>query len=160
MRALWILAIVGCAPTIDGPIERARLADREDAAALTAQLRALPGATAAEVIIRRPARDPFTNAAPPTMASVVIVIDDPAYRSAIADATTRLVHAVVPEVNQPEIVVQHRVAQPQVVSSKLNVGAPTKSRFSGALIIALSLIAVFAGYIAWRERALRAHHRY
>ncbi len=153
VRALWILVMVGCAPTIDGPMERARAADQHRAAQLAAQLRLLPSAAATHVMIRTLPPDPFTNAAPAPFASALIVIDDPVHRSSVADAATRLVRAAVPEVLRPEVVIAVTTPRPQLASvGPFNVRASARPWLIGALIVGLSLIGLFAGFIAWRER--------
>ncbi len=154
---LVALALGACTPTVDGPVERQRAADREDAAALGAQLASLPGAVSATATIHRAVRDPL-GTSPPSAASVavLVVVDDAADRAATTANATTLVRAAVPEVSAPAIVVvvgAHRAELAKVgpfVVDKASAGA-----LKAALAIALAVIASLAGWIAMRERRAR-----
>lgn len=145
-----------CAPPIDAPADKARIADSEDAARLAIQLRSLPGTTAAEVLLRRPVPDPFTNTTPPPYASAAIIVDDPLYRTTAIAAATRLVRAAVPEVAHPEIVVEVEERRPAIERvGPFRVEVTTKPRLMATLLAGLLLIGTLAGYIAWKMRPAR-----
>lgn len=153
MRALWFLAISACAPIVDAPTERARTADREDAAQLSVQLRSLPGIATAEVMLRRSVRDPLTGSAPAPYASAVIVVDTPFYRSSSEAGAIRLIRAAVPEVERPEILVEVGRPPPKMASvGPFQVATGTKPRLMATLIVGLLLIAMLAGYVAYLAR--------
>lgn len=138
---------------VDTPTERARASDRDDAARLALQLRSLPGAVAAEVMLRRRVRDPLTNTEPTPYASAAIVVDSPAYRGAAVAATTRLLRAAAPEVVRPEVLVA--VAAPRAAMASVGpfeVAPATRPRLMATLIGGLLVIAALAAYIAWRAR--------
>lgn len=152
--ALVVIALVACAPTVDGPVERQRGADREDSVALGVQLAKLPGAVSATATIHRSTRDPLGVSAPSTAsAAVLIVVDDATDRAATTAAATTLVRAAVPEVTAPAIVVlvgAHRAELAKVgpfVVDKGSAGA-----LKAALAMALVVIVALAGWIAVRER--------
>ncbi len=155
MKLALVLALVGaCAPTVDGPVERQRAADRQDSAALGAQLATLPGAVSATATIHRAARDPLGVSAPSTPSvAVLVVVDDATDRAATTAAATTLVTAAVPEVSAPAVVVMvgaHRAELAKVgpfVVDRHSAGA-----LKAVLAVALVLIAGLAGWIALRER--------
>lgn len=160
MRWLLLLALIGCAPQIEGPIEHQRTADRADADLLSSQLAALPGAVRAEVTLHRPATDPLTDAATPPSAAILVVVDDKADRRTITRSTIALVRGTAPEIPEPEIVVEIGATRPVLASvGPFTVEAASKQRLVGALAAALSLIAALAGWIAWRERWRVARER-
>ena len=98
-------------------------------------------------------RDPFTNAETRASALVLIVVDDEADRAAITATTTRLVHAAMPDVTTPEIVVAVGAHRPELARvGPFVVDARTKPRLVGVLVVGLAIIAALAGYIAWRAR--------
>lgn len=149
------VVLAACAPTIDGPLELQRKVDLSDGDRLALQLGALPGAVAAHVTIHRAVRDPLAVAPLATSsAAILIVIDDRADRSAVSAAASRLVHAAVPEVGSPEIVIEvgaHRPVLAAVGPFTVEQGSqrPLRAVLGGALIV----IAVLAGWIAIRERS-------
>ena len=157
MRQAAILAFVAlaaCAPTVDGPVERQRTADRDDSAALSAQLATLPGAVSATATIHRATRDPLgVSVASSASVAVLVVVDDATDRTATTSAATTLVKAAAPEVSAPAIVVlvgAHRAELAKVgpfVVDKASAGA-----LKAALAIALLVIAGLAVWIAFRER--------
>ena len=151
------VALAACAPTVDGPLERSRAADREDARALEAQLAKLPGAASATVTLHRPARDPL-GVSPPSSAaaSVLLVVDDATDRAAITASATTLVRAAAPEVSAPAIVVAVGVHRAQLVDvGPFVVDKRSAGALKAALAIALAVIAALAGWIALRERRAR-----
>lgn len=155
MRAIVIaLLLVGCAPRVDGPVERQRSADRDDATALGVQLAALPGAVSANATIHRTVRDPLGTSAPsPASAAALIVVDDAADRVATAAAATTLVRAAVPEVAAPAIVVVVGAHRPTLVTvGPFVVDEGSAAALKAALAIALGAIAALAGWIAVRSR--------
>jgi type III secretory pathway lipoprotein EscJ len=156
----WILALAvvaasltSCAPQIDGPIDHQRTTDLADADRLAAQLSHLPGAVRAEVTLHRPVVDPLTEATTPPSAAVLVVVDDKADRRAITRSAIALVRGTAPEIQEPEIVVELGATRPTLASvGPFTVEARSKSRLVGLLAGAFALIAVLAGWIAWRER--------
>lgn len=152
-----VLGWLGCAPTVDGPIERQRAADRDDSLALGAQLAKLPGAVSTTATIHRSVRDPLgTSASSTASAAVLVVVDDGANRAATLEAATTFVRAAVPDVEAPAVVVlvgAHRAELAKVgpfVVDKASAGA-----LKAVLAIALGVILVLAGWIAVRERGRR-----
>ncbi|MBS1122221.1 MAG: hypothetical protein H6Q90_4449 [Deltaproteobacteria bacterium] len=151
----WILALVlaACAPTVDGPVERQRAADLADGDQLAAQLAALPGVVQAKVLLRHAARDPLATTAPsPAGASLVVIVDDQADRVAVADAARQLANAAAPEL-APTIIVEVGASRPTLAKvGPFTVEAASKGPLRAVLGISLAVIAVLAGWIAWRER--------
>jgi len=147
----WILALVlaACAPTVDGPVERQRAADLADGD----QLAALPGVVQAKVLLRHAARDPLATTAPsPAGASLVVIVDDQADRVAVADAARQLANAAAPEL-APTIIVEVGASRPTLAKvGPFTVEAASKGPLRAVLGISLAVIAVLAGWIAWRER--------
>ena len=151
--ALALVAGVACAPQIDGPVERQRAIDRDDGARLAAQLAQLPGAVRAEVTLHRPIVDPLTEVATPASAAVLVVIDDKADTRAIERSALALVRGTAPEIGEPAIVVEVGAVRPELASvGPFTVEARSKPRIVAAFAIALALVAVLAGLVAWRER--------
>jgi hypothetical protein len=154
MRGVIAVAfLVACAPTVDGPAERARVADREDGARLTQALHDLPGVVAIHPELHHAIRDPFTNSETRANALVLVLVDDQADKTSIRNTTARLVHAAMPEVTSPEILIEvgeHRMTMARV--GPFTVDARTKARLVGVLVTALATIAALAGYLAWRTR--------
>jgi type III secretory pathway lipoprotein EscJ len=151
--ALVIVALVACAPQLDGPLERQRAIDRGDADRLAAQLAQLPGAVRADVTLHRPAIDPLTEAASPGSAAVLIVVDDRADRGAITRSAIALVRGTAPEIAEPSVVVELGAVRPQLATvGPFTVDARDKPRLVALLAIALALIALLSGLVALRER--------
>lgn len=153
------LALAACAPTVDGPLEHQRAIDREDGDRLAAQLAALPGAVTAHVTVHRAAHDPLGVTAPSVAsASVLIIIDDRADRVAItADAAT-LVHATLPELAAPAILVEVGARRPALAKvGPFSVEQASRGPLRAALAAALAMIAALAAWIAWRERYRRGN---
>ncbi len=146
---------IGCAPVVDGPVEKQRVADRSDGDRLAAQLAALPGVVRTEVLLRRPVRDPLGVApAAASAASIVVIVDDQADRAATLATTKRLAAAAF-EI-EPAIVVEVGAVRP--VMAKLGpftVEARSKSPLKAALVVVLGVLAALAGLIAWRARPSR-----
>jgi type III secretory pathway lipoprotein EscJ len=150
---LAVAIVVACAPSIDGPIERQRSADRVDADRLASQLAQLPGAVRAEVTLHRPVVDPLTNSATPPSAAILVVIDDKADRRAVTRSAIALVRGTAPEISEPEIVVELGATRPTLASvGPFTVEAGSKPKLVAALAMSFALIAALAGWLAWRER--------
>jgi type III secretory pathway lipoprotein EscJ len=148
-----VLVVTACAPTIDGPLETQRAADRDDAVRVAAQLAALPGAVRADVTLRRPIVDPLTQVTSPASAAVLVVVDDRADRAAIARASVALVRGTAPEILEPAIVVELGATRPQLVEvGPFTVEAGSRRRVVATLAAAFAVIAALAGWLAWRER--------
>jgi hypothetical protein len=148
------LALAACAPTVDGPLEHQRTADREDADRLAAQLGALPGAVSAQVTLHRAAQDPLTTTppAPPTGVALIIV-DDAADRAALERTAATLFAASAPEVPHPAIVIEIGAHRPQLASvGPFTVEAGSKGPLRAALAVALGAIALLASWIAFNAR--------
>jgi hypothetical protein len=143
--------MVACAPSIDGPSERQRVADREDSDRLGAELASLPGAMSATAAIHRPIADPLAvMRVPPAGAAVVIVVDDKADRAMIDTDARRLVHATAPEIAEPTIIVEVGASRPELVGvGPFRVEAGSRRALVAVLVIALALIAGLAGWIGW-----------
>lgn len=155
MRAL-LLALVACAPTVDGPVEHQHALDQADSARLTAQLSVLPGVVHAEVILHRPARDPLSLAAPtPATSSIVLVVDDRADRPKLEASSRVLVRALAPAV-EPTVFVEVGARRARLAAvGPFTVEAGSKSRLKATFVVALAIIAGLAGWIAsiyWRQR--------
>lgn len=153
--ALALLVGLGaCAPTVDGPAERQRTVDREDATQLAAQLASLPGAVSASATLHRSVRDPLAVSPPsPSSAAVLIVVDDRADRAAITRSATELTRATAPEIPNPLILVEVGAIRPTLAKvGPFTVEAASTGPLRTALAIALILVAVLAGWIAVRER--------
>lgn len=148
------IALVACAPSIDGPIDHQRTVDSADADRLAAQLAKLPGAVRADVTLHRPVVDPLTEASTPPSAAVLIVVDDKADRRGVTRSAIALVRGTAPEIPEPEIVVELGATRPQLASiGPLTVEARSKPKLVALVAIAFALIAGLAGWVAWRERA-------
>ncbi|CAN5689770.1 hypothetical protein BH11MYX2_BH11MYX2_31730 [soil metagenome] len=152
---LLAIALMSCAPTVDGPIERQRVIDQQDARALRAELAVLPGAIDAEVVLHRGALDPLAPpwaTVPATTATAVIVVDDLADRAATTARATQLVEASAGNV-RPTIIIAVGAHRPELASlGPFVVDASSKGPRKATLAIALALIAGLAGWIALRAR--------
>lgn len=152
--AIVLLLAVGCAPTVDGPVERQRAADRDDSVALSAQLATLPGAVSATATVHRSTRDPLGVGAPSTAsAAVLVVVDDATDVAATTTAATTLVRAAAPEVSAPAIVVlvgAHRAQLAKVGPFVVDKGSAAALKAS--LAVGLIVIAALAGWIALHVR--------
>jgi type III secretory pathway lipoprotein EscJ len=153
----WFLVLlVACAPVVDGPAEMQHTIDRVDEQRLTAQLLALPGVVRAEVLIRRPARDPLgTQPAAAPGASIVVIVDDQTDRAATTAAARSLANVAAPGI-EPAIVVEVGAVRPVLAKvGPFTVEAASKGRLKAVLAIALAVIAALAGWIALRLRPSR-----
>lgn len=152
--AVALVMLGACAPSMDGPAERQRAVDREDADRLAAQLARLPGTRTAEVTLRRPARDPLdVSPAGAASAGALLIVDDQADRAAIARAAATLVRAAAPEVEAPAIVVEVGARRPTLARvGPFTVEASSRGPLRAALALALALILALASWIAIRER--------
>jgi type III secretory pathway lipoprotein EscJ len=149
-----VLAIGACAPSVDGPLERQRITDREDADRLAGQLATLPGAVSASVTLHRPTRDPLAVTPPsPASAAALVVVDDRTDRAAITQSATALLHAAAPEITAPVVLVEVGAIRPVLAKvGPFTVEAASRGPLRAALAIALALVAALAGWIAVRER--------
>jgi type III secretory pathway lipoprotein EscJ len=153
MRALLTIAIIACAPMIDGPIERQRTIDRQDAERLALQLGQLPGALHAEVVLHRPVFDPLTRQQTPASAAVVLVIDDHADRAALTSSVRDIVQASAPEIAEPKIAIAFGWHRPELATvGPFTVEAGSAGRLRAVLAIAFGALALCASWIAWHER--------
>lgn len=152
-----MIAMLGCAPVVDGPAETQRAVDRGEGDRLAVQLASLPGVVRTDVIVRRPARDPLsreTTVAPAT-ASIVVIVDEQTDKAATVDAVKRLAGAAAPGI-EPAIVVEVGATRP--VMAKLGpftVEARSRRPLQIALAIVLALLASISGAVAWRTRPIR-----
>ena len=148
-----LVALVACAPQIDGPIERQRVIDRDDSGRLETQLAALPGALRASVTLHRPAIDPLTEVATPPSAAVLVVVDDAADRRAITRSAISLVRGTAPEIAEPSIVVEIGARHVAVETvGPFTVDARSKPALVLTFACAFTVIAAMAAWLAWRER--------
>ena len=154
--AILVTLLTACAPVVDGPVERQAAIDRADGARLTAQLGALPGVVRAEVILRRPVRDPLALAPPPPPASsIVLIVDDRADRPRLDAAARQLSRAIAPI--DPTVIVEVGATRADLAKvGPFTVEASSKSALKGTLAIALAVIAALAGWIAWNQRRARS----
>lgn len=152
MRTLALLVVIACAPTIDGPVDQQRARDAADAARVSAQLAALPGAVHADVTLHRAVHDPL-GPSQPASAGVVIIVDDRADRAAIERTARALLRGTAPEIADPEVAVEVGAVRPRLAKvGPFTVEARTKPRLVAALAVLLALVAGLAGWVAWRER--------
>jgi len=153
VRALLVLALAACAPTVDGPLEHQRAIDRADGDRLAAQLAKLPGAVHAEVALHRSVVDPFTQQASRPGAAVVLVVDDRADRAALVASARPLVRATAPEIPDAMVAIELGATRPELAKlGPFTVEAGSKPRLVALLASAFGLLALCAAYIAWRER--------
>ena len=152
----------GCAPPVDGPGERQRAIDRDDADRLAGQLAALPGAAFANVVLHHAPRDPLAPpaAAPsPAAFSAVITVDDRADPGAIRAAALRLAHAALPELPaRAELAIEinpavHRPVLAQVGPFSVEDGS--RAPLKATLAIGCLTIAGLAGALALRTHRHR-----
>jgi hypothetical protein len=146
----------GCAPLIDGPIERQRAADREDADRLAVQLAQLPGVVGATVVLHHAVRDPLA-VAPPAAAtfSAVIATDDQAAPDALRAATARLAHAAVPELPAGALAIELNITVRRPVLVQLGpfwVEQSSRTPLKAVLALGCLAIAGLAGTLARRHR--------
>jgi hypothetical protein len=153
VRLVVAIVLAACAPTVDGPVERQRAGDRADALRLSAQLDALPGVVRSEIVLRRPAADPLAiQPAATSTASLVIIIDDRADKTAIANTARALFAAIAPGL-EPTIVVEVGAVRPTLAKvGPFTVEARSKGPLRAVLAGALGIIAVLAAWLAWRYR--------
>jgi hypothetical protein len=149
-----LLTAAACAPAVDGPIEKQIALDRADSARLTAQLAALPGVVRAEVILHRPARDPLSVAPPaPGTSSIVLIVDDATDRGRTEASAISLSRALAPDI-EPTLVVEVGATRAKLAKvGPFTVEAASKPALKGALAIALAVIALLAGWVAWSFRS-------
>jgi hypothetical protein len=145
VRVLVLVVAIGCAPVIDGPVERQRATDLADADRLAVALAALPGAIAAHATLHRSIADPLTTAPPsPAGGSALIIVDDRADRAAI----TREARALAPP-EITDIVIEIGAARADLATvGPFTVDARSKNLLRGVLGALLAAIAALAGYVA------------
>jgi hypothetical protein len=161
--AVAAVAAAGCAPQLDGPLERQRAIDRDEADRLAALLAALPGAVAANVVLHHAFRDPLAAAPPiPATFAAVITVDDRADRDAIRAAATRLARAAVPELAaaaapatapaiEPVIVIDPAVHRPALARvGPFSVEDGSRAPLKLALALGCATIAALAAALALR----------
>jgi len=151
--AFAIAGLGACVPTVDGPVERQRTIDRDDADHLAAQLTALPGAISASVTLHRPVRDPLSGTASSAAGVVLLVVDDAADPALLTRTATSLFAASAPELPAPavQIVVgAHRAVLASV--GPFRVDERSAGPLKIALAVALAVIAALAGWIAVSAR--------
>jgi hypothetical protein len=141
MRWLVLACVVACAPHVDDPVEQQRARDRADATVLEHELVSMTGARAAHVTLARSTVDAFTGARTSATAGAVVLVDTHANIDAVTRTATAMLHGIVPDA-EPAIAVQ-LVAPP---------AAHARPRGAAVLAGAFGLIAILAGWIAWRER--------
>ena len=151
------MVLAACAPTVDGPADRQRAIDREDADRLASQLAALPGAISASATLHRSVRDPLAVAVPsPSSAAVLIVVDDAADRTAIARSASELTRAATRGIDTPVILVEVGAIRPTLAKvGPFTVEASSRGPLRAVLAIALVLIAALAAWIAIKGRPAR-----
>jgi hypothetical protein len=153
------LGWLGCAPVVDGSIERQRAIDRDDGDRLAAQLARLPGVAAASVVLRRAIRDPL-GAAPPAspMLAAVIRVDDAAAPEAIRAAATRLARAALPELPPADLAIEIAATVDRPIVAKVGpfyVEQSSRAALRATLALAFASIAGLGCALAlraWRHR--------
>ncbi|HEX2690901.1 MAG TPA: hypothetical protein VHN14_30015 [Kofleriaceae bacterium] len=161
--AIAVAIATGCAPPIDGPIDHQRAIDRDDGDRLAGQLAQLPGVVSANVVLHHAMRDPLA-VTPPSAATfaAVILTDDQARPDAIRAATTRLLHAALPELPEaaaPPIEIHAVVHRPTLAKvGPFWVEQSSRTPLRAALAAGCLVIAVLAGSLAvYANRANRAN---
>lgn len=151
--------LAACAPSVDGPVERQRAANREDADRLAAQLAALPGTVTASVTVHRAIRDPLGVAAPtPASGMVLLVVDDRANSDDLARTARSLFAASAPDVPNPAIEIVVGAHRPALASvGPFTVTEDAKPMLRVVLALALGVIALLAAWIAFREAQRRGN---
>ncbi len=154
MRRIVLTVLIGCAPTVDGPVEHQRAADLADGDRLAAELAALPGAVSARATLHRSVADPLAVAPPsPAGAAILVVLDDRADRAATLRDARALVRVVAPEIREPQIVVEVGAVRAELARvGPFTVEAGSRGLLRGVLAALLALVAALAGYVAWRAR--------
>ncbi len=148
-----VIGLAGCAPTVDGPVERQRTIDRDDADRLAAQLGALPGAISASVTLHRTVTDPLAGTTRTAAGVALLVVDDAANREELARTATALFAASAPEVPAPTVQIVVGVHRPDLASvGPFRVEQRSVGPLKLALALALAVIAALAGWIAINAR--------
>ena len=153
----WLLVLlVACAPVVYGPVEKQLATDRSDGDRLAVQLSALPGVVRSEVMLRRPVRDPLgVEPAGAPSASIVVIIDDRADRTAMLATAKQLARGTLPGV-EPAVVVEVGAVRPVMAKlAPFTVEASSKAPLKIALAIVFALLAALSGWVAWRARPVR-----
>ena len=131
-----MFAIAACAPTVASRAEHQQAIDHADDERIARLLEAVPGVQHAQVELHRSVIDPFTLHASPASAAIVIVGE----RTSLA-AARNLVHAAIPDVPAP--IIAFAAAPPPIEPARGD---------KPLLVAALALLALCAGFLAWRER--------
>jgi hypothetical protein len=148
-----VIALGACAPTVDGPVERQRTIDREDADRLATQLGALPGAVSASVTLHRAVRDPLSGTSSSAAGVVLLIVDDAANTAELARTATSLFAASAPDVPAPTVQVVVGAHRPALASvGPFRVEDRSAGPLKIALAVALAVIAALAGWIAISAR--------
>jgi len=160
--AIAVAIAAGCAPPIDGPIERQRAIDREDGDRLAAQLVQLPGVVAANVVLHHAMRDPLAVTPPAAPAfAAVIATDDQAAPDAIRAAAIRLAHAALPELAGSAVLpIEINAAVHRPTLAKVGpfwVSASSRTPLRVVLALGCLAIAGLAGTLALSARGARRH---
>jgi hypothetical protein len=148
-----VIALAACAPSVGGVVEQQRALDRDDAAALSAQLAALPGAVRASVTLHRAVHDPLDHRDAGASAAVLVVVDDRADRAAVTEAARRLVRGTAPDIPEPAIAIELGAVRPELARvGPFEVEASSKGPLRATLAALLVAVLALAGWIALRER--------
>jgi hypothetical protein len=87
---------------------------------------------------------------------VLVVVDDKADRGSIERSARVLVRGTAPEIGEPSVVIELGAVRPVLAHvGPFVVEAASKPRIVAAFVVALGLVVVLAGYVAWRERSRR-----
>ena len=153
------LGTLGCAPVIDGPIDRQRAIDRDDGDRLAAQIARLPGVAAASVVLHRAMRDPL-GAAPPVapMLVAVITVDDRSDPEAIRAAATRVSRATLPELPPSDLAIEIAATVHRPIVARVgpfSVEESSRDALRATLALGCTAIAGLAAGLALRARRHR-----
>jgi len=154
---------LGCAPVVDGPIDRQRAIDRDDGDRLAAQLARLPGVAAASVVLHRAMRDPLGGTPPvAAMLAAVITVDDRADREAIRAAALRLAGATLPELPPSVLAIEIAATVHRPIVARVgpfSVEESSRAALKASLALGCLAIAGLAGALALRARRHRLGSR-
>jgi type III secretory pathway lipoprotein EscJ len=149
---VFACVLIGCAPVVDAPAERAQVTDIAESDRLSAQLGALPGAWSAHATLHRAFREPLTGATSPAVASALIVVEESADRGALQRAAEALVRATIPDVAAPTVIVVTGAPRPELA----RVGpfrVERGSRVPLLATLAVCLLAIVALALAYARNA-------
>ena len=156
MRGVVIACVLAaCAPVVDAPAERARAGDIADSDRLSAQLGTLPGAWSAHATLHRAFREPLTGATSPAVASALVVVEESADRAALQRDAEALVHAAIPEVAAPTVIVVTGAPRPELARvGPFRVERGSRVPLLATLAVCLIAIAALALAYARKVRSL------